>query len=60
MSEKDFRFIDLGARNRYLIYGVYRAIACFVDRGERLSTIVFIYPANPYVCIGLISYPIWR
>ncbi len=57
MSGKSFRFIDLGARDGYFIQAVYEAIAYFVGRGERPPTIVSIYPANPYVCVGVNQLP---
>jgi len=57
MSEKRFRFIDLGARDGYFIQAVYEAVAYYVGRGVRPPTIISIYPSNPYVCIGVNQLP---
>jgi len=57
MARYRFRFVNLGPRDGFFIQSVYEAVAYFVGRGEKLPTLIFVYPSRPYVCIGVNQLP---
>jgi len=49
---ESWRFIDLGRAEPLMAQTFYEAVAVAVDRGLAPSTLLFVQPSKPYVCLG--------
>ena len=49
---ESWRFIDLGRAEPLMAQTFYEAVAVAVDRGIVPSTLLFVQPSKPYVCLG--------
>jgi len=49
---ESWRFIDLGRAEPLMAQTFYEAVAAAIDRGLVLSTLLFVQPSRPYVCLG--------
>jgi len=49
---ESWRFVDLGRAEPLMAQTFYEAVALAVDRGLVPSTLLFVQPSKPYVCLG--------
>jgi len=52
VTVESWRLLDLGALQPLEAQTIYEAVATALDKGSVPSTIIFCYPAKPYVCLG--------